>query len=85
MKQHESEKVKPLDKETAKLKRKLFAHEEGEEHKEDNKPKPKKRKVKGVNPLAMKKKKVKIPPPSKKKNNQRNNTNNNNSSSTSAN
>lgn len=62
---HEMEKIKPLDKETANLKRKLFAEEE-ETQQQQEKPKFKKRKVKGVNPLAMKKKKKKTPPPPKK-------------------
>jgi U3 small nucleolar RNA-associated protein 23 len=61
---HEMEKIKPLDKETASLKRALFTEEEEQV---EEKPKPKKRKVKGVNPLAMKKKKKKTPPPPKKK------------------
>lgn len=64
MKLNEIEKVKPLDKDTARLKRALYTNEE--EHVEENKPKPKKKKVKGVNPLAMKKKKKKAPSPSKK-------------------
>ncbi|KAI7901095.1 Fcf1-domain-containing protein, partial [Cokeromyces recurvatus] len=54
MKQHELEKTQPVDKMTLQLKRKVLANE-GDEHQQ--KPKPKKRKVKGVNPLAMKKKK----------------------------
>ncbi|KAG0740361.1 hypothetical protein G6F57_009851 [Rhizopus arrhizus] len=61
MKEHEEDKVKPLDKETAKLKRALMGDQE------EQKPRPKKRKIKGVNPLAMKKKKKKTPPPPKKK------------------
>ncbi|GAA5815689.1 hypothetical protein MFLAVUS_009202 [Mucor flavus] len=66
MRLNEIEKIKPLDKETARLKRALYASEDEKEHQEV-KPKPKKRKVKGVNPLAMKKKKKKAPPPPKKK------------------
>lgn len=66
MRLNEMEKVKPLDKETARLKRALYA-EEDEEKKPVNTPQFKKRKVKGVNPLAMKKKKKKTPPPPKKK------------------
>ncbi|CAO3702363.1 unnamed protein product [Rhizopus stolonifer] len=50
MKTNEVNKVTPLDKETARLKRALLGEEKVEER-------PKKRKVKGVNPLAMKKKK----------------------------
>jgi hypothetical protein len=65
MKLNEVEKVKPLDKDTARLKRALYTNHEEEAVQE--KPKPKKRKVKGVNPLAMKKKKKKTPPPPKKK------------------
>lgn len=61
---NEKEKVKPLDKETARLKRLLYTNDE-EEQVHESKPKPKKRKVKGVNPLAMKKKKKKTPPPKK--------------------
>jgi U3 small nucleolar RNA-associated protein 23 len=59
--------IEPMtEKETARLKRALYAPEE-EKEVEQAKPKPKKRKVKGVNPLAMKKKKKKAPPPPKKK------------------
>ncbi|KAG2198059.1 hypothetical protein INT47_011894 [Mucor saturninus] len=65
VKLNEIEKVKPLDKETARLKRALYSNEEEQVH--EPKPTPKKRKVKGVNPLAMKKKKKKAPPPPKKK------------------
>lgn len=61
LKSHEEQKMKPLDKDTARLKRALV----NEEKKHEDKPRPKKRKVKGVNPLAMKKKK-KTPPPPKK-------------------
>ncbi|KAI8887799.1 Fcf1-domain-containing protein, partial [Backusella circina FSU 941] len=56
MHQHEQEKTQPLDKETARLKRALVGDDKQREDVED-KPKFKKRKVKGVNPLAMKKKK----------------------------
>ncbi|RCI06777.1 Small subunit processome component [Rhizopus stolonifer] len=63
LKVHEEEKVKPLDKDTARLKRALL---EEEAKKKESAPQHKKRKVKGVNPLAMKKKK-KTPPPPKKK------------------
>ncbi|CAO3607948.1 unnamed protein product [Mucor hiemalis] len=66
MRLNEMEKIKPLDKETASLKRSLYAEEE-EKTAEHVKPQPKKRKVKGINPLAMKKKKKKTPPPPKKK------------------
>jgi U3 small nucleolar RNA-associated protein 23 len=66
MKLNEIEKVKPLDKDTARLKRVLYTNEEEETIVE--KPKPKKRKIKGVNPLAMKKKKKTPPPPKKKAN-----------------
>lgn len=71
---HESEKIQPLDKETAKLKRALFSQEDDEKEKQQEKPQFKKRKVKGVNPLAMKKKKKKTPPPPKKKTNDNNTT-----------
>ncbi|KAI9246850.1 Fcf1-domain-containing protein [Sporodiniella umbellata] len=64
MHHNEIEKVKPLDKETARLKRALLGEEEKTEQT------PKKRKVKGVNPLAMKKKKKVNPPPAPKKNKQ---------------
>lgn len=69
MRLNEMEKVKPLDKETARLKRALYAEEEEEKKpaEQAHKPQFKKRKVKGVNPLAMKKKKKKTPPPPKKK------------------
>lgn len=68
MKLNEMEKIKPLDKDTLRIKRALFSNEEEEEKKtESHKPQPKKRKVKGVNPLAMKKKKKKTPPAPKKK------------------
>ncbi|KAG2196690.1 hypothetical protein INT46_009613 [Mucor plumbeus] len=68
MRLNEMEKVKPLDKDTLRIKRALFSNEEEEGKKtESHKPQPKKRKVKGVNPLAMKKKKKKAPPAPKKK------------------
>ncbi|CEP11558.1 hypothetical protein [Parasitella parasitica] len=67
MKINESEKVKPLDKETLRIKRALFANEEEETKTKSHKPQAKKRKVKGVNPLAMKKKKKKMPPQPKQK------------------
>ncbi|KAI8346876.1 Fcf1-domain-containing protein [Choanephora cucurbitarum] len=64
-KSHEEQKMKPLDKDTARLKRKLI--EEEQQKKQEARPMVKKRKVKGVNPLAMKKKKKTPPPPKKNK------------------